>query len=62
MHDVAPFNDQTDSDPSLIIHVSCGQDAFLKSDKVHVGKPKGLWISETRILVVGELKSRMIST
>lgn len=32
---------------------------IFESDKVHVGK--GHWISETRILV-GELKSHMIST
>ena len=57
MHDVAPFNDQTKSDPSLTIHASCCQDARGEGPLDFWDSNTGRWVEVTYDIHLSSIKN-----
>lgn len=57
MHDVAPFNDQTKSDPSLTIHASCCQDARGEGPLDFWDSNTGRWVEVTDDIHLSSIKN-----
>lgn len=57
MQDVAPFNDQTKSDPSLTIHASCCQDARGEGPLDFWDSNTGRWVEVTYDIHLSSIKN-----